>query len=307
MALNEWGTSETSSKRALFCNREIGQTLGMLELWRVFCAIALSAGLIGCQSLPEAKPVESPLQPGRADAPSQVTPTEAIRNAEVYCNHAWRPFARNILHGVDRRGVRVDTPDTSYQPPSGLKGWWVPGEVNVGMPYKWGGFDSPEMFDAGIANGLAGGDVSSPAKRAADNAAVSEESVGVDCSGFVSRCLKLPRAYDSSQLPSICDPIADPLDLRPGDILNIPREHVMLVAGWAKPDKSWILYYETGGIPDWKPALKLSPLSKLLELGFQPLRYHGMAREERPTGKEVLTRSAIAKAIFIPDPIVGAP
>lgn len=33
----------------------------------------------------------------------------------------------------------------------------VPGEVNTGLPYKWGGFDDPASFDVAIANGLAGG------------------------------------------------------------------------------------------------------------------------------------------------------
>jgi len=269
--------------------------------------LVLATFVCGCQALRETGVAPTELKAGSPDAPSQITPSEALRNAEVYCKHAWRPFARNILHGNDRSGIRVDTPDVTYVPPSGLKGWWLPGSLNVGIPYKWGGFDDPATFDAGVASGLAGGDVSSPAKRAADNAGVSAHAVGVDCSGFVSRCLNLPRIYDSSQLPAICDPLPDPLDLRPGDLLNIPRQHVMIVAGWAKPDKSWILYYETGGIPEWKPALKISPLSALLELGFQPLRYKGMAREDVPTGKEVLTRSVIAKAVVVPHPIVGAP
>ncbi len=88
--------------------------------------------------------------------------------------------------------MRVDTPDAYYKPADGRNGWWMPGLVNQGVPYKWGGFDDIGSFDEGIANGKAGGDVSSPAKRQADNAAVSNHAVGVDCSGFVSRCLKLP-------------------------------------------------------------------------------------------------------------------
>jgi hypothetical protein len=82
---------------------------------------------------------------------------------------------------------------------------------------------------------------------------------------------------------------------------------VILVAGWARPDHSWIYYYETGGIPDWKPALKQSPLQALLSLGFQPLHYRGMAREAVPSGKEVLTRAAKEQAVTVPEPIVGEP
>jgi len=276
--------------------------------WLVFLGF-LALG--GCSTVPSRAPafkdVMDPLIPGDSSAPSQVTPAEALAIAEIYTQHPWRPFARNILHGSDRCGIRVDTPDIGYKPENGRDGWWVPGEVNRGIPYKWGGFDNPASFDNAIASGHAAGDVSTPRKRELDNAAVSSEAAGVDCSGFVSRCLKLPSGHDSSQLPSLCDRLPSPMDLRPGDLLNIPHQHVMLVAGWAKKDRSWICYYETGGIPEWKPALKQAPLAALIELGYQPLRYRGMAREARPTDKQVLTRAVLATAIRIPHPVIGEP
>ncbi len=236
-----------------------------------------------------------------------MTPGEALAVAEVYSHHPWQPYARNIFHGTDAAGVRVDTPDATYHPPSGRDGWWIPGQVNEGIPYKWGGFDEPTVFDAAIAAGRAAGDVSSPAKRRADEQAVSADAAGVDCSGFVSRCLKLPEVRDSSQLPALCDTLPRADDLQPGDLLNIAHQHVILVAGWARPDHSWIFYYETGGIPEWKPALKQSPLAALLALGFQPLHYRGMARAEVPSGKEVLTRAVRETAVSVADPIIGAP
>ncbi len=261
--------------------------------------------LAGCSS-PERQATQA-LLPGDASAPSQVTPSEALATARLYANHPWQPFARNILHGADVAGIHVETPDISYHPPNGRNGWWIPGEVNTGIPYKWGGFDDPASFDAAIAEGRAAGDVSSPAKRMADNAAVSAQAAGVDCSGFVSRCLRLPVAYDSARLPSVCEPLASAQDLRAGDLLNAPHRHVILVAGWARPDHTWICYYETGGIPDWKPALKQSPLEKLLALGFQPLRYRGMARDTKPSGKEVLTRAVRESALVVEEPVIGAP
>ncbi len=157
------------------------------------------------------------------------------------------------------------------------------------------------------AQGLAAGDVATPEKRHADNAAVSAQAAGVDCSGFVAKCLKIPAPCDSSQLPLVCDILPDAADLRPGDVLNIPRRHAMLVAGWAKPDKSWLLYYENGGVPEWKPALKQAPLAALLKLGYQPLRYRGMARETVPSGKEILTRAMRVKSIVVENPVVGDP
>lgn len=265
--------------------------------------------LTACSVAPEK---DAPtLLPGDPGAPSQVTPAESMAIARRIATHPWRPFAGNILHGRDKAGILVHTPDIGHEPQGPRMGWWVPGEVNEGIPYKWGGYDGPEAFDAAIAGGHAAGDVSSPAKRAADNAAVSKHAAGLDCSGFVSKCLKLPAAHDTAMLPSVCEKLVRGSELRPGDLLNIPRRHVLLCAGWANPEKTWIHYYETGGGPQyWKPALKQAPLDKLLALGYQPLRYRGMARETLAAGesaKEVLTRSIKATAIPVPEPTVGEP
>jgi hypothetical protein len=227
--------------------------------------------------------------------------------AHRYTHHQWQPFSRNTLHGPDARGIIVHTPDITYRPPSGRNGWWIPGEVNSGIPYKWGGYDDIDHFDQSLLRGHAAGDVSSPAKRQADNAAVSQFASGVDCSGFVSKCLKLPTHHDTSQLPFLCDRIPDFNDLRPGDLLNIPRQHVILVAGWSRKDRTWLLYYETGGIPEWKPALKEAPLEALIALGYVPFRYRGMSREEIPSGKEVLTRSARRRIVTVQNPVIGEP
>ena len=80
----------------------------------------------------------------------------------------------------------------------------------------------------------------------------------------------------------------------------------MLFAGWSK-DRTWIYYYETGGIPEWKAGLKQSPLSAIVELDYQPLRYRGMARETGPPGKEVITRAMRDNAVTVENPIVGDP
>lgn len=245
---------------------------------------------------------------GDSSAPSQVTPAESMAIAHALATHPWRPFGGNILHGKDRSGVLVQTPDIGLDPQLPRKGWWVPGEVNEGIPYKWGGFDSPASFDAAVAAGQAAGDISSPEKRRADNAAVSRHAAGLDCSGFVSRCLKLPSVHDTTQLPAICQVLPNPTDLRPGDVLNISRRHVVLFAGWSKPDRSWIYYYETGGSPQyWKPALKQAPLAGMLALGYRPLRYRGMAKPIGTSGKEVLSRSVKSSAVSVPNPTVGEP
>lgn len=276
-----------------------------------FRHLALSVLVLAIAACTSTKPIgknaEPLLVPGDPSAPSQITPTEALSIAERYAKHSWRPFARNILHGPDRLGVLVNTPDATFSDEKQRSGWWLPGEMNQGVPYQWGGFDDLATFDQGVAKGHAAGDVSSPAKRAADNGGISADAAGVDCSGFISRCLKLPTVHDTTQLPAVCTPI-EAANLRPGDLLNIPRGHVVLCAGWARPDRSWIYYYETGGPPDyWKPGLKEAPLAAMLELGYQPMRYRGMAREPSVSGKEVLTRGVRAKSVVVTEPVIGEP
>jgi len=237
-----------------------------------------------------------------------VTPREALEIARQLSSHPWQPFAKNILHGKDKAGILVNTPDAGYKEHPDMPGWWLPGAVNLGIPYKWGGFDDEASFDKAVADGLAAGDVATIAKRRLDNAAVSTQAAGVDCSGFVSRCLKLPRVYDSRELPELCTPLANAQDLHPGDLLNVPHRHVLICAGWATPDHQWIYFYETGGPPVyWKPGLKKAPLDKILADGYQPLHYKGMATGGETDGKQVLTRGAQTEAAVVENPVVGAP
>jgi hypothetical protein len=248
------------------------------------------------------------LTPGDPSAPSQVTPREAMDIARQLADHPWQPFAKNILHGKDAAGILVNTPDAGFKGQPERPGWWLPGAVNIGIPYKWGGFDDPVSFDSSVARGLAAGDVASPEKRRLDNAAVSAQAAGVDCSGFVSRCLKLPAVYDSQQLPSVCSALASAQDLHPGDLLDFPHRHVLLCAGWVTPEHRWIYFYETGGAPDyWKPGLKQAPLEKLLAAGYQPLHYRGMATGGQTDGKQVLTRAVRTAVAVITNPVVGEP
>jgi hypothetical protein len=269
---------------------------------------AIAAVLAGCVSTARNGSDSAGLTPGDPSAPSQVTPREALDIARQLAGHPWQPFARNILHGKDKSGILVNTPDAGFKEQPERPGWWLPGVVNIGIPYKWGGFDDSTSFDSAIAGGFAAGDVSSPEKRRLDNASVSAQAAGLDCSGFVSRCLKLPAVYDSRQLPSVCTLLQNPRDLRPGDLLDVPHRHVLLCAGWASTDHHWIYFYETGGAPDyWKPGLKQAPLDRLLAAGYQPMHYRGMATGAQTDGKQVLTRAVRTAASVVPNPVVGEP
>ena len=101
----------------------------------------------------------------RNTSPSRITRAEALAIAESYVTHEWVPADANAFHGVDPNGIRVDTPDANFQPDGDDRGWWIAGQRNVGFPYKWGGFDTPEEFDRGLRAGRFAGDIYTAEKR----------------------------------------------------------------------------------------------------------------------------------------------
>lgn len=213
-----------------------------------------------------------------ADVPGTVRRSEALALAERYVTHVWKPTARNAFHGTDAKGVKVETPDVGFRPadPSTRPGWWVAGQRNVGVPYKWGGFDLPEDFDRGVRQGKYAGDIYTAEKRRLLEGAVSEETVGIDCSGMISRCWRLPRSYSTRELTALCEPIADVRDVRPGDIFNRHNAHVLLFAGWTDATRTRLLAYEAGSPPTWKALLNEMPLTLLTGQGYTAWRYRGM-------------------------------
>lgn len=213
---------------------------------------------------------------GDLPASTTVTRAECLRIAESYRSHRWLPAEKNILHGPDSCGVRVDTPDINHRPPGAIPGWWRAGEWTVGVPYQWGGFSSPKEFDAGVLAGKAAGDVYTAEKRRLLDDAVSGDAVGIDCSGFISRCWKLPRPFSTRELESLCDPLPSWDDLLPGDVLNTFNAHCLLFAGWDDTARTRLIAYETGSPPDWKVVAHTIDRAWLGSLGYAPLRYRGM-------------------------------
>lgn len=244
----------------------------MLSTVRSACVAAslvlASGGLSGCAGARVAA-VHRP-------APSQVTRSGVLTTAVRYATHVWIGTAANVRHGVDAADIRVDTPDFSYQKPGAIPGYWVPGAVNRGLPYQWGGFSTPEQFDRGLAAGLAAGDVYTDQKRALLHDGVSAEAVGIDCSGFVSRCWGLPRAFSTRELSQLCDELPSWDDLKPGDVLNLYNAHVVLFSGWMDPARTRLAGYETGGPPDWKVMRHVIGVEFLRKKGYRPLRYRGI-------------------------------
>ncbi len=89
---------------------------------------------------------------------------------------------------------------------------WLIAGINARIPYKWGGFSTPEQFDAGISAGKFAGDI--------NTAGSSSSAVGVDCSGFVSRCWQLGYLSSTADMPNITVPYASWTDLKPGDAIH---------------------------------------------------------------------------------------
>lgn len=169
----------------------------------------------------------------------------------------------------------MDTPDSNYNRGGKIPGWWVPGQETEGVPYQWGGFNTVAEFDTGLKAGKAAGDVYTDVKRSLLDDAVTNEAVGIDCSGFISRLWKLPRSYSTRELPGLCQNIAWN-SLKPGDILNTHNAHCLLFAGWEDKKHVRLVAYETGCPPSWRVLSHSIDVEWLKSLGYSAFRYRGM-------------------------------
>lgn len=207
----------------------------------------------------------------------RATPEKAIEVAYRYTQVEWMPEARHARHGKDAKGIQVHTPDTKLLYHGERGGWWVPGTAAKSVAYKWGGFDTPESFLKGLKEGKKAGDVATKWKKENGDEVVSDESVGIDCSGFVSRCWLLAKPYSTRDLPSICQPLDSWDDLRKGDIL-LKEGHVILFEKW-NADRTEIVGYEAGPKPYWRVNSCGILKSRLLREGYHPWRYRWMQEE----------------------------
>jgi len=212
---------------------------------------------------------ESVRIPGPA---KQVSRGEAIQIARTYQELQWTPSERNVLHGRDADGITVHTPDQSLGRYGHRNGWWQPNLPMTGMPYQWGGFDTPQEFLKCLNQGQAAGDVATPEKRRLDDAGTSHHACGIDCSGFISRCWRLDRHYSTDELHLICIPLESVNQLKPGDIMLNDR-HVVLFCNWDPYRLNHLLIYESTPNPTWRVNLGSISLERLEGEGYRPWRY----------------------------------
>ncbi len=138
---------------------------------------------------------------GRARAET-LTRAEALTIAESYVQHRWSAAAKNLRHGKDAAGIEIHTPDRPGGRGEPAADCWIVDAENTGVAYKWGGYDTPASFSAGVRAGQAAGDIYTAEKRRQGGAAVSGDAVGIDCSGFVSRCCGLPNGSPPPPFPA---------------------------------------------------------------------------------------------------------
>ena len=183
-----------------------------------------------------------------------------IELAESFASVTWTAEERHFFHGDDESGVRIDTPDVALDE----KGFKV-GPGNVGMPYCWGGFTSLETFESELADSRWAGHVPNRG-----NAMGSSQTIGVDCSGLVSRCWSLPAKQSTRSLGALCYELDDYDQLMPGDIVNRFDAHVAIFTGWADEERTKINVIEAARLRVEESVYEVSVLRKN---NFLPMRY----------------------------------
>lgn len=208
----------------------------------------------------------------RADS---LTRAEALKIAEGYVQHRWSASAKNVRHGKDSVGIEIHTPDRPGGRGEPASDCWLVDAENTGIAYKWGGYDTPAKFTAGVRAGQAAGDIYTAEKRRKGGAAVSGDAVGIDCSGFVSRCWRLAKRQSTASLASVCRPLPSAAELRPADAMNTANGHVLLFVKWLDAGKQRALFYEAA--PFSKTRATERDVPELVATGYQPLRYRQIA------------------------------
>jgi hypothetical protein len=199
----------------------------------------------------------NPENPQTAPASKGVTRDEALAIADTYVEHIWDCRAENLTDGrITVNGVEVETPP------------WIEVGENQKIPYKWGGFHTLDQYDSGLLNNKYAGDIAT--------SGVSSAAVGVDCSGYVSRCWKLSSHYSTSMMNSNTTLFTQVLDWNqflPADALH-KVGHVRLGV-LRNTDGSFLAVEAAGSSTGWKVDYRSYTLANLSD--YTLLKYTGMS------------------------------
>jgi hypothetical protein len=143
------------------------------------------------------------------------------------------------------------------------------GQDVQGVPYCWGCQGSLPQFANKVQHGALAGNVCTRNNPRYD-------VIGVDCSSFVSAAWGLSTHFTTAAIPSITTQVQNPWDLKPGDALNKPGSHVMLFMGFTADRQAQVLQASPGAC-NGRVCSSTYPLAALLERGYQPRRFRGLA------------------------------
>jgi len=197
-----------------------------------------------------------------------------IEVAEAYANYEWYPTSDNILHGdCPLCGERVDTVDRDYYSSWPDYWGWKAGQLNIGVPYKIGGFSSisglnltnPEDFyEQYTGTGNYTGAIHYAGDIYFNKPEPCSRACGIDCAGFVSRCWNLPEDHYTADLNDVSSPVKYD-ELKPGDLINHPNHHSILFKEFV--DEDTIIAIDAGGVA-WQVAEFTCDVRYISEDGF---------------------------------------
>jgi hypothetical protein len=185
----------------------------------------------------------------------EVTPEEALLTGDTYVQLNWSCTSANLTDGLitDSYGNLVRTPD------------WVTAGSHQNVVYKWGGFQTVEQFIEGLVNSKYAGD------NYTNKGFGTSSAVGVDCSGFVSRCWNLPSQYSTRMMDdSITIAYDNWEDAKPGDAVH-KEGHVRLIVE-NNPDGT-ITVVESAGY-NWRVSYRTYTYAELYN--YMPRYYINM-------------------------------
>lgn len=171
---------------------------------------------------------------------SNVWGKKVIEKALEYANYKWTASEKNVMHGMDKNGRFVDTPDITWKGEALDCGWWKVGEVNIGIPYGWGNASTIEEFEVGIRNGKYAGNVPEDKKRLG-----SHNAVGVDCSGLLTICWELPKKISTRDIPQYATEIACINEIQQGDVFAKIGSHVMFFKEFVDTEKKEVIIIDS--------------------------------------------------------------
>lgn len=195
---------------------------------------------------------------GRDEDP--ISRFQMMANAREFVNLQWSASSGNITSGIQQ------LPDGSYvRTPA-----WVTVGAKRKVPYKWGGFTSTSTFAAGVPLNKKCGDDYTESVSWTDL-----YCIGVDCSGFVSRCWDTSQKYGTSTLSQIANQLPSFSLMRRGDCLNLASSHVRLCAEDTPP--GMVLTLEASAY-DWRVSYRSYTLTALSS--YVPMRFNWVEEEE---------------------------